>query len=443
MALMYQSNDPRYVSLRESAVWNGVVPDRFPEAIARPESRDEVAALVAGANQAGRRIAIKSGGHSWRGACLRDGALLLDFGNLDRVEVRPDEKLAVVEPGATHKVLADALVPHDLGFPIGHCPSVGLGGYLLAGGYGWNPRIWGPACWSVAGVDLVDVSGNELHASETEHPDLFWAARGGGGGLPAIATRFHLRVRQLPKIASVRCDYPLAELRELLPWSAGVDDRMPQGTEVSLIAHRPPDAEGDRLEPRATVQASGFASSGDEAIRLARTASDDAPSVASRLDERAYPEVALNDLEGEGAWTEGLRYCVDMCWTEAGHAEIGTICEEAIRQAPSERSRIVLAWGFAPPNGPDVAQTANGTLTVNLYAIWDDPSDDEANEAWIRATMGQIEPWITGFYVGEADLSVSSDRPRRCYPAEKWQRLAEIRERHDPQRRKHGYLSEE
>ena len=165
--------------------------------------------------------------------------------------------------------------------------------------------------------------------------------------------------------------------------------------------------------------------------------------MASRLDERAYPEVALNDLEGEGAWTEGLRYCVDMCWTEAGHAEIGTICEEAIRQAPSERSRIVLAWGFAPPNGPDVAQTANGTLTVNLYAIWDDPSDDEANEAWIRATMGQIEPWITGFYVGEADLSVSSDRPRRCYPAEKWQRLAEIRERHDPQRRKHGYLSEE
>jgi len=440
---MYQSDDPRYVSLRESAVWNGVVPDRFPDAIARPATRSEVSALVADAHGEGKRIAIKSGGHSWRGAGLRDGGLLLDFGDLKRVEVIPDQGLALVEPGATHKVLADALVPHDLGFPIGHCPSVGLGGYLLAGGYGWNPRIWGPACWSVIGVDLVDVAGNELHASEAEHPDLYWAARGGGGGVPAIATRFHLLVRPLPKIASARCDYPLAQLRELLPWSAGVDDRMPPGTEVSLIAHRPPDGDGGRLEPRATVQASGFAASEEEAMRLARSASEDAPAMGERLDERAYPEVALNDLEGEGAWTEGLRYCVDMCWTEAGHAEVAAICEEAIRQAPSETSRIVLAWGFAPPNGPDVAQTANGTLTVNLYAIWQDPSEDEANEAWIRSTMSRIEPWITGFYVGEADLSVDPDRPRRCYPLEKWQRLTEIRERYDPERRKHGYLSEE
>jgi FAD/FMN-containing dehydrogenase len=438
---MYQSSDPRYVSLRQGAVWNGVVPDRFPNAIARPADRAEVARLVAEAKHHGQRIAVKSGGHSWRGSCLRDGGLLLDFGDLHRVEVDHERTLAMVEPGATHKVLADALVPHGVGFAIGHCPTVGLGGYLLAGGYGWNPRIWGPACWSVAGIDVVDVDGDELHVSDEQHPDLYWAARGGGSGFPAVATRFHLRLEPLPKIVSIRRDYTLSDLSALLPWSASVEE-MPRGTEISLIAHRPVE-KGQRVEPRATVQASGFASDGDHAMDLARAAADGALEMGNSLSERAYPDVLLNDLEGEGAWVEGLRYCVDMCWVDAGYDEVAKICELAIENAPSEKSRIVLAWGFAPPNGPDVAQTANGTLTVNLYAIWEDPAEDDGNEAWIGWIMAELEPMISGFYVGEADLSVAPDRPRRCYPPAKWARLNEIRNRWDPERRKYAYLSED
>jgi FAD/FMN-containing dehydrogenase len=434
---MFDRGDPEYPRLRDAAVWNGVVPDRFPDAIARPSTREEVPELVRTAVAEGRRIAIKSGGHNWRGAFLRDGGLLLDFGDLNRVEVDAERMVATVEPGATHKVLADALVPHDLGFPIGHCPSVGLGGYLLAGGYGWNPRIWGPACWSVTAIDAVDLEGREILVDE-DSSDLFWAARGGGGGFPAIATRFHLRLQQLPKIASVRTDYPLERLPELLAWSAGQSE-MPPGTEISLIAHRQDDAGTPRQI--ATTQASGFAESDSAAQRLAADAAA-TPCADARIDRREMPEVALNDLEGEGAWTEGRRYAVDMCWVDGSYEEVGAVCEQAIRDAPSDSSRIVLAWGFAPEGGPDVAQTANGTLTVNLYAIWDDPAGDEVNEAWIRATMEHLEPWTTGFYAGESDLGVTPDRPQRCYPPEKWERLTEIRERCDPEKRKYGYLSE-
>lgn len=428
--------------MREAAVWNGVVPERFPDAIARPGTRAEVAPLVADAHGRGERIAVKSGGHNWRGACIRDEGLLLDFTELNRVEVDVERSMALVEPGATHKVLADAIVPHELGFPIGHCPTVGLGGYLLAGGYGWNPRTWGPACWSVEAIDVVDVRGGELLISEDSDPDLFWAARGGGSGFPAIATRYHLRLQPLPKIASVRSDYPLDRLTELLPWSAGLE-AMPPGNEISLIAHRPLDRDGGRLAPAATVQSSGFAETSEGAMELARTAAGGAPAAGARVAERSFPTVALNDLEGEGAWVEGLRYCVDMCWVAEGYAEVAGICERAIGEVPSEMSRIVLAWGFAPDGGPDVAQTANGTLTVNLYAIWEDPSEDDANEAWIRSAMGELEPWITGFYAGESDLSVSPNRPSRAYPAQKWERLAATRDRYDPDRRKHGYIGED
>jgi FAD/FMN-containing dehydrogenase len=121
-------SDAGYESERRSAIWNAVVPSRFPDAIARPASRAEVAELVRDAAAGGSRIGVKSGGHSWRGAGIRDGGLLLDLGGLQGIEVLPEEGIALAEPGATHQMLADAIVPHGLGFPIGHCPTVGLGG---------------------------------------------------------------------------------------------------------------------------------------------------------------------------------------------------------------------------------------------------------------------------------------------------------------------------
>jgi FAD/FMN-containing dehydrogenase len=435
--LLARPGDSEYEQLREAAVWNGVVPDRRPAAIARPAARGEVAELLRLAREEGLRIAVKSGGHSWIAPALRGGALLIDLGELGGVEVDPGRRAALVEPAATHKVLADAIVPHGLAFPIGHCPTVGLGGYLLAGGYGWNPRTWGPACWSVEAIDLVDLEGRERRIDQASDPDLFWAGRGGGGAFPAIATRFHLRLQPLPRIASVRSDHPLELLPDLLAWS-GTQAEMPPGTEISLIGHRPQGGEAT-----ATVQASGFGESQAEAMGLAREASDAAPDRGQRTGERVMPDVRLNDLEGEGAWAEGRRYAVDMCWVDGSYPEVGEICGDAVREAPSALSRIVLAWVLPPPGGPDVAQTANGALTVNLYGIWEDPREDEPNAAWIRATMERLEPLITGFYVGEADLSAAPDRPRRCYPAAKWERLTEVRRRHDPVRRKHGFLSED
>jgi hypothetical protein len=246
----------------------------------------------------------------------------------------------------------------------------------------------------------------------------------------------------LPKIVSVRSNYELGRLAELHEWSAMLET-MPRGTEIALIAHRPIDAETrERFDPVATVQTTGFAPVRADALELAVAAAAKARPVGGLIDERRIDEVALNDLETEAAWVKGKRYAADMCWVAGNYHQVGSVCERALRAAPSRLSRIVAAWGFFPGDGPDVAQTANGTLTINAYAIWDDPADDARNIEWVRATMASLEPWITGFYAGESDLGVTDDRPRRCYPPTKWQRLGRIRNDYDPDRRKHGYLSE-
>jgi len=440
---MYQRSDSAYESVRAQAVWNAIVPDRRPDRIARPTSAAEIAELVRDARARADRIAIKSGGHNWRGACLRDGGLLLDLGAMKRVDVDAEARMAVVQPGATHMDLAHAIVPHGLGFPIGHCETVGLGGYLLAGGYGWNPREWGPACWSVEAVDIVTVDGEQRRIDAEHDPELFWAARGGGSGFPAFTTAYHLRLKPLPAIATRRVHFPLDDLPALLAWSAGVE-QMDPGLEISLIAHRIADGPSGRAdEPVTTVQATAFAPTQERAGELLLEALAGASQISKPLAPARTVEVQLNALEAEAAWVHGRRYCVDMCWVADSYEELGELCRSAIEDAPSKLTRIVFAWGFAPDGGPDVAQTLHGTLTINVYAIWEHPDGDDANERWTADVMKAMEPRITGFYAGESDLSVDPQRKVRAYPPEMWERLQRVRDTYDPQRVKHGFISEE
>jgi FAD/FMN-containing dehydrogenase len=438
--MLHARDAPAYEALRQNAVWNAIVPSRRPDAIGAPRSAEEVAQLVREARADGRRIAAKSGGHNWRGACLRDEGVLIDFAGLARVEVDADRMLARAEPGATHQLLADAIAPEGLGFPIGHCETVGLGGYLLAGGYGWNPRTWGPGCWNVTGLDVVTVDGRQLHIDAEHEPELFWAARGGAAGFPAFVTSFDLRLHPLPKIATRRAHYPLARLPELLDWSSKLEQADP-GLEIALIAHRP---EG-RSEPCTTVQATGFANTHEGAEALLADAFSDMPGSGEPLAPAETVPVELNRLETEAAWVHGRRYSVDMCWVADSYEDVGEICRAAIDAAASPLTRIVLAWVFPPLDreAPDVAQTMNGTLTVNLYAIWEHPADDGANERWTASTMSALEPHVSGFYAGEADLAVDDDRKVRSYPPEKWERLARVRDAYDPGGVKFGFITDD
>jgi FAD/FMN-containing dehydrogenase len=417
--------DPGYEERRCAAVWNAVVPDRRPDEIAVPAGADEVAGLVARAAAAGQRVAVKSGGHNWFGASLREEGLLLDLGGLRRVEVDVEGRRAVVEPGATHKEVADALVPHGLAFPTGHCPSVGLGGYLLAGGFGWNPRTWGPACWSVTGIDAVTAAGEQVHASSESHPDLFWAARGGGPAFPAVVTRFELRLFELPKIVGRRVPYPLGELPALMEWAAAAVAALPPGIEISLIVR----------ERRVIVAATAFRPSVAEAEELLEQAFR-----GRDVDDGTPEELAMNELEGDGGWREGLRYWADNCWVGDGLAEVGRAVADAMENAPSPLSRAVLTFADKPGGAEDVALTRLGPNDVNLYATWEDPAGDESNIGWVRQSMVTLAPWISGHYVAESDLRAEAGRPQRCYTPETWDRLQRVAAEYDPDGRFFGFL---
>src|SRR5262249_51215941 len=100
---------------------------------------------------------------------------------------------------------------------------------------------WGPACLSVVAVEFVTAGGKLIKASATEHPDLYWAARGCGPGMFAVATRFHLKCYPLPRaIATSTYYYSLRDLREAVDEVVALGRTMPDKVELSIFLIRAP-----------------------------------------------------------------------------------------------------------------------------------------------------------------------------------------------------------
>lgn len=433
--------DPSYEQVRQSMLWNALKPGRYPEAIVRAASDADVAAAVGLAAARGLQVAVRAGGHSWVGSPLRDGTILIDLGDRRAVHVDEASGTATVEPAVTSSDLAHLLEGHGLAFPVGHCASVGMGGYLLSGGLGWNSGAWGPACASVTAVDVVTPDGALVHATDDEHADLLWAARGAGPGFPGVVTRFHLALQPLPRaITTTTHVYDLADLDELAPWATKVAAGLPFTVEMTVMlteaGHDLPDEPTRRV---AVVTATAFADTADEAQ------ADLSPLASSPLLDRALVvrelepsphEVLFRDFGGR--WREGCRFASDNVWTDGDLTDALLPLRSALLEAPSSSSFAFAGMSQDVPEDapeeemPDMAFSLYARTFVAAYAMWDDPVADDANLAWLPAAMARLEGDASGHYIAEADLSAAAGRARRSFTDDAWARLAGLRRRVDP-----------
>jgi FAD/FMN-containing dehydrogenase len=131
-----------YEEARIGRVFNHRRPQRFPIAVVKASSVEDIIAAVRLAAEKNCRVAVRSGGHSWAAWSVRDQSILIDLGNFKEIDVDQDNRLARVTSSITGRQLNSKLISeYDLMFPGGHCPDVGLGGFLLQGGMGWNCRV--------------------------------------------------------------------------------------------------------------------------------------------------------------------------------------------------------------------------------------------------------------------------------------------------------------
>jgi FAD/FMN-containing dehydrogenase len=436
--MLIARGDDGYEEARRRAVWNARTPERYPELIVLAESQQDAVRAVRHAREQELKVGVRSGGHSWAGNHLRDAGMLLDLSRLQGIEVDIQAMTATVEPGCHGDELLRVLAEHELFFPAGHCPGVGLGGYLLQGGYGWNGRVHGPACMSVYGIDVVLADGRLVHASEQENAELLWAARGAGPGFFGVVTRFHVRLVRKPKLVvnSVFL-YPIELLDQVFHWASEVGPRVARVMELMVFIHR---TEAGELE----IAVTGPVLAESEAqAREAVAVLESCPVLDQAKLALPYVEGQLADLYAgaHAAYPDGHRYAADNMWTHAPIEELLPGLRRIAETMPGAPSHMLwMNWqpGTSPaPERPEMAYSVEDDTYIALYGVWEDPAEDDANVAWATERMREMEALASGIQLADENLGC---RPARFVADEHLARLDELRARYDPDGRFYSWM---
>ena len=331
--------DPLYDAARV-ATWAGGTPARFPAAILRARRAGDAIEAVRFARAAGLKIAVRGGGHNWVFPSLRDGSLMIDVSALRAATVNPALKRARVGPGLGGGEFLGMLAPHGLAFPVAHCPSVPLSGYLLNGGWGINAAVWGPASSNIRAMEIVTAEGRLMRASPRENPDLFWAARGAGPGFFGVVTAFELDLKPLPRaLATTSYVLPIDRAPEAAAWADGRYAELPRNVEFFVLASGQP---GIRRagDPRfCTIAATALADDPDAAARALDFAAGPPFADAALAAERARPTTLYGMIEGAtDFFPPGKRYLGNNLWSDAPLGQVFADFAAVLPAAPSPDS---------------------------------------------------------------------------------------------------------
>lgn len=434
-----------FETARVGPVFNERRPARQPAAVALPESDDDVVAAIQLARLESLQVSVRAGGHSWAAWSVRDDALLIDLRRMRSMSFDADTGVAVVNPGIRGgEELVPYLDAHGRVFPGGHCASVGLGGYLLQGGQGWNSRKVGWGCENVVAIDVVTADGRLLRADESQNSELLWAARGAGPGFFGVVTRFHLRTQRKPShMTEDTWTFPLDELEPLLEWMHELLPELEPVVEPVIAATRlldvPLDPGAVRPEgPVLLLHTTAMCESAEEVERVFAPF-DSCPLAAKAL---GHVRGSTNLAEQNEAQTTqnpvNHRYAADCTWTDAGAAELAPLLRAMWSELPTEHS-FSIWYGWAPTRElPDMAFSLEANVYLATYAIWRDAADDERHRSWVHERIGAIaDRYGEGVYLGDTDFT---RRPDKFMADANFARLQELRAEWDPDGRFCSYL---
>ncbi len=406
--------------------------ERRPAAIVRAASPQDVVAAVRFAGARGLPLAVRSGGHSLAHLSVVDGAIVVDLSGMKRVRIDPAARVARVQAGATSGDLAGPAGAHGLALSTGDTHSVGMGGLTTGGGIGFMVRKHGLAIDNLIAAQVVTASGAIVTASADEHPDLFWAIRGGGGNV-GIVTEFTYRLAPVGQILGGMLLLPATRevLRGYLDYSVAAPDEL---STIANLMHAPPAPFVPAERVGELVLAIMVCWAGDEAA--GRRALEPLRALGAPVAEAigAMPYPAIYELTGDQAVAHGAAVRSMFAHDLSDAASDAAI--EAMRRASSPYSLVQFrglggAVARVPRDATAFAHRDKPYL-LTIISIWLDPAEDAgAHAAWTEALWQAVRPEGAGVYVNFLE-DEGAERVREAYPPATYARLAEIKRAYDP-----------
>jgi hypothetical protein len=417
--------------------FNARDPQRRPAVVVQANDVQDVVAAVDRARREQRQVSICSGGHSWAQNHIRNDGLLIDVSRLNAIAVDSVARTAAVGPGALCGEVDAAVAKAGLFFPVAHAYTVGIGGFLLQGGFGWNSRVLGLGCENVIGMDVVLADGRVVHASEQTNPDLFWAARGSGPGFFGVVVRFHLRLHARPGFIGLKLQvFRMKHLEEVFTWADRVGPQVSRSVEFQMVMNRK--AIGifaPGLEVLAPVMADSYRAARDAVDFITR-----GPIASKASLTLPLLPMSLSTMMKTGEKTLFLpdtRWKADNMWMD-GPIEplLPALRRIADTQPPAPSHALWLNWN-PPASRPDMAFSVESRTYLALYGGLRKPADEAAHGDWATDHIRALSGYSRGIQLADENLA---SRPDRFLSDSHMVRLDGIRAAYDPQGLFHSWM---
>ncbi len=425
-------NDVAYDDARK--IWNAMI-DKRPSLIARCATTSDVVRGVDFARDNGILLAIRGGGHNIAGNAICDGGIVIDLSRMKASNVNSDTRRVTIEGGATLNDLDAATLAHGLATPLGINSTTGVAGLTLGGGFGWLSRKYGMTVDNLESAEVVTSAGEIVHASLTEHDDLFWALRGGGGNFGAV-TRFEFRLHPVgPDVLSGLIVYPLSQAKSVLEQYRDFIAKAPNELSVWGVLRQapplpflPPEIHGKGMVALAICYA-GDPKQGELLIEPLRNFGTPAGEHVGVQPYVAWQQ-AFDPLLTPGArnyWkSHNLSSLADGLFD---------LVIEYVEKLPSPQCEIFFGaiGGATERPAPNFTAYAHrdAKFIMNVHSRWEDPADDKRCIDWARSFLNASAPFASsGVYVNFLTADESS-RVRFAYGLN-YDRLTQIKHKYDP-----------
>ena len=425
---------PDYDSAR--AVWNGVI-DRRPRLIARCIGPTDVVAAVRLARERDLEIAIRGGGHNVAGTAMCDDGLVIDLSAMRAVRVDPAGRRAWVQGGALWGDVDHETQAHGLATVGGVVSHTGVAGLTLGGGVGWLMRRHGLTVDNLLAADVVTAGGALLRASADEHPDLFWALRGGGGNF-GVVTSFEFRLHALgPTVLAGPIFWDARDARDVLRCYRDFVRDAPDalGTVVRFGTAPPLAAIPTELHWRPVVSVgtcyAGPVADGERVLRPLRAFGNPLLDLVG-----PKPYVGLQSSLDSTVLRGWHYYWKSTFLPSLGDDLIDVLVEHAFAGA-SARSYVVMFHLQGAVSRVAEGETAYGNRqachAITLDGVWRPGEDFGARDtAWVRAFFAALDPFREGVYVNFLGGDEDPGRVREAYGDAVYERLAGVKSTYDP-----------
>lgn len=408
-------------------IHNGLI-DKRPALIARCLETADIVDALGLARGSGLEISVRGGGHNVAGRAVTNGGLMIDLSLMKGIYVDPNARTVRAQGGVTWREFDRATAVHGLATTGGVISTTGIAGLTLGGGLGLLMGKHGLAVDNLLSVELVTAAGEVLNASADEHPDLFWALRGGGGNF-GVAASFEYRLHPLTQVVGGLVAHPFPAAKDALRFYREFTRSVPDELAVFAGLVHAPDGSGVPLAAFVICHA-GSAKQAEADLKpllgfgspaMVQVGPMPYPAVNMMLNA-AFPKGALN------YWKSSFVRALDDKAID--------VMVDRFADCPSPMSGIVIEHFHGAVTRVGVSDTAvphrEPGYNLVLTSVWMDPDITEKSIAWTRATYDAMAPHLLKKrYVNYLGDDEAAEAVRAAY-GPNYARLAQVKRRYDP-----------